>query len=165
MFTPHQVSHVRYQVSCVTCHGHMSRVTCQVSCVRCHMSYKVVKLVSGGSVINGAYPVQFSEDEQKPKPFFAHPLNSQTLNKESCCCGPSNFLANNSFSIDIPISATLKDTPTQPLVFHRGCLHLFVSSWGAQVFPTMKHATKVATSSDSGALMFDLSCMRMKFFV
>ena len=53
---------------------HMSRVICHVSCVRCQVSgvtcqvsdffnfkflffYKVVGLVGGGSVINGAYPV------------------------------------------------------------------------------------------------------------
>ena len=48
----------------VTCH--MLRVMCQLSRVRCHMSHiiilffyldKVVELVGGGSVINGAYPV------------------------------------------------------------------------------------------------------------
>ena len=45
----------------LTCH--MSRVTCHGSCVTCPMScftyHKVVKLVSGGSVINRAYPIQF----------------------------------------------------------------------------------------------------------
>ena len=58
MFTPPNVSHV-------TCH--MSRVTCHVSRVTCHLSHynffffldKVVKLIGGGCVINGAYPVQF----------------------------------------------------------------------------------------------------------
>ena len=48
----------------VTCH--VSHVTCHVSRVTCHNffspSYKVVKLISGGSVINGAYPVQFFFD-------------------------------------------------------------------------------------------------------
>ena len=53
---------------------HVSRFTCHMSCVMCHLShvtffpfffwslkifYKVVELVGGGSVINGAYPVQF----------------------------------------------------------------------------------------------------------
>ena len=48
-------------LSCVTCH--VSHVTCHVSHVTCHMSHvkkkfdKVVELVGGGSVINGAYPV------------------------------------------------------------------------------------------------------------
>ena len=45
----------------------MSPVTCHMSHVTCHRSHvcffwgvgKVVKLVIGGSVINGAYPVQF----------------------------------------------------------------------------------------------------------
>ena len=43
----------------------MSGVRCQVSCVRCQVSHfllfsdKVVELVVGGSVINGAYPVNF----------------------------------------------------------------------------------------------------------
>ena len=58
-------------MSRVTCS--MSRVTCHVSHDTCHMSHLVfvflllvniiffdkrVKLVSGGSVINGAYPVE-----------------------------------------------------------------------------------------------------------
>ena len=46
---------------------HMSGGRCQVSCVRCQVShffilfplYKVVELVSAGSVINGAYPISF----------------------------------------------------------------------------------------------------------
>ena len=67
------MSGVRCHVSGVTCQ--VSRVTCQVSRVRCHVShvryqvshamciyiyiyifffYKMVELVSGGSVINGA---------------------------------------------------------------------------------------------------------------
>ena len=55
---------VACQVSGVRCH--MSGVACQVSGVTCHMShfilflflfYKVVKLVVGGSVINGANPL------------------------------------------------------------------------------------------------------------
>ena len=46
----------------------MSGVRCQLIGVKCHMSgvachvffsHKVVKLVGGGSVINGAYPVYF----------------------------------------------------------------------------------------------------------
>ena len=53
-------------MSCVMCQ--VSGVTCQVSRVRCLVShiffyfiffYKVVGLVGGGSVINGAYPVKF----------------------------------------------------------------------------------------------------------
>ena len=55
-------------VSCVMCH--VSYVTCHVSHITCHMSHvtiffflffsdKVVKLIGGGSVINGAYPVLF----------------------------------------------------------------------------------------------------------
>ena len=58
------VSRVTCQVSCVTCH--VSHVMCHMSCVTCNIfccynfffsSDKVVKLVGGGSVINGAYPV------------------------------------------------------------------------------------------------------------
>ena len=56
-------------MSCVTCHVpnvmcHLSRVTCQMS-KKLHFFYpekkldKAVELVGGGSVINGAYPVQF----------------------------------------------------------------------------------------------------------
>ena len=51
---------------CVTCH--VSHVTCQMSCVMCQVSHvpcnifcffldKRAELVSGGSVINRAYPV------------------------------------------------------------------------------------------------------------
>ena len=58
MFTSHHLSHIRCPVS---------GVRCQVSGVRCKVSFyfyffssdKVVELVGGGSVINGAYPVQF----------------------------------------------------------------------------------------------------------
>ena len=60
-------------VSCVTCH--VSRIMCHVSSFTCHMSHftckrrkkkkkKMVKLVGGGSVINGAYPVQFIHPRQ-----------------------------------------------------------------------------------------------------
>ena len=53
------MSHVACHVSCVTCH--ISRVPCHVSHVTCHFFflffYKVLKLIGGGSVINGAYPV------------------------------------------------------------------------------------------------------------
>ena len=55
------MSHVTCHMSRVRCH--VSGIMCQVSCVRCHMSIffpdKVVELVSLGSVINGAYLVQF----------------------------------------------------------------------------------------------------------
>ena len=50
-----------FYVSHVMCH--MSGDMCHMSCVTCHMSHvnffldNVVKLVSGGYVINGAYPV------------------------------------------------------------------------------------------------------------
>ena len=37
-----------YHVSCVACH---------ISHVTCHKCYNVVKLVNGGFIINGAYPV------------------------------------------------------------------------------------------------------------
>ena len=48
---------------------HMSGITCHVSCFMCHMSTificfitsdKVVGVVVGGSVINGAYTILFS---------------------------------------------------------------------------------------------------------
>ena len=64
MFTPKKC-----HVSHVTCH--VSRVTCHMSHVTCHLIFlkfnfiliffldKVVKLIVGGSIINGAYPVQF----------------------------------------------------------------------------------------------------------
>ena len=60
------MSRVMCHVSCVTCH--MSRVTCHVSHVTCHMSHlfiffffpdKVVELIGGRSVINGATPSSF----------------------------------------------------------------------------------------------------------
>ena len=47
----HLPPRVTYQMSHVTCH--MSRVTCHVSHVKGIFFYKVVKLVNGGSVING----------------------------------------------------------------------------------------------------------------
>ena len=64
-----QMSRVMCHVSRVTCHVsdvmcHVSGVTCQVSGVSCFFCFfvvvfldKVVELVGGGSVINGAYPV------------------------------------------------------------------------------------------------------------
>ena len=62
MVTHPNVSRVTCHVSHVMCH--VSRVTCHVSHVTCNFfsfffSDKVVKLIGGGSVINGAYPVQF----------------------------------------------------------------------------------------------------------
>ena len=56
-----QVTHVTCHVSRVT--WHMSRVTCHMARVLCHNFFlfkffleKEVKLVGGGSVINGATP-------------------------------------------------------------------------------------------------------------
>ena len=54
------MSHVVCHMSGVT--GHMTNVTYHMTGVRCHMSCyifvdKVVELVGGRSVINGAYPV------------------------------------------------------------------------------------------------------------
>ena len=55
---------ISHKVSCVTCH--MSRVMCHMSTVTCHRSSvmshllpfkKMVEVVGGGFVINGAYPV------------------------------------------------------------------------------------------------------------
>ena len=71
IFTPCHVSHVTYHMSHVICQ--VSGVTCHVSGVLCHVSHcfcvcvcvcvfwgwgdKVLELVGGGSVINGAYTV------------------------------------------------------------------------------------------------------------
>ena len=49
-------------IPCVTCH--VTCVTCHVTCVTCQVShifhfFKVVKLDSGGSVINGATQPSF----------------------------------------------------------------------------------------------------------
>ena len=65
MFTPHNMSHVTCHMSYVICH--MSTVMCHMSCVTCPIYFvifiyffyldKVVKLIRGVSVINGAYPV------------------------------------------------------------------------------------------------------------
>ena len=52
MFTPHNASHVIGQVSDVR--YPVSAVRCQV-----YFFYKVLVLVIGGSVINGAYPIYF----------------------------------------------------------------------------------------------------------
>ena len=54
------MSYVTCHMSCFMCH--VSHVTCHMSCVMCHFfPVKVVKLIGGGSVINGAYFVQFSK--------------------------------------------------------------------------------------------------------
>ena len=65
MFTP-QICPMSCVMCHVTCHVtcHVSHVMCHVSRVTCHnlfffFSDKVLKLIGGGSVINGAYPVQF----------------------------------------------------------------------------------------------------------
>ena len=82
MFTQHYMSFVTFQVSGIRCQVSCVGVRCQVSGVRCQLSHivffylikmkiiksklnilrkmdKVVQRVSGGSVISGAYPVQF----------------------------------------------------------------------------------------------------------
>ena len=52
----YQTSHVTCHVTCVMCN--VSSVTCQVSgLIIIFFSYTVVRIVVGGSVINGAYPV------------------------------------------------------------------------------------------------------------
>ena len=55
------MSHITCPVSRVMCH--MIRVTCHMSCVTCNLVlfifYKVLKLIGGGSVVNGAYPSSF----------------------------------------------------------------------------------------------------------
>ena len=64
-------SHTMCHTSRVTCH--MSRVTCHLSPVTCNFFFsnlkkkldKVVELVGGVSVINGAYPVKFNIDMGK----------------------------------------------------------------------------------------------------
>ena len=62
--------------------SHVSRVTCHVSHVMCHMSQfcwgwgdKVVELVCGGSIINGASPSSFLLVPQEP-------LHQQRFNHE-----------------------------------------------------------------------------------
>ena len=58
------VSYVTCHVSGVMCH--MSHVTYPISCFTCFfvvVFFKVLKLVDGGSVINGAYPVRFEKVE------------------------------------------------------------------------------------------------------
>ena len=67
-------------MSCVTCH--MSCVTCQVSHVKKNNFFfdNVVELVNGGSVINGAYPVQFSSS------YCLHCLNSLAFGFVSIFC-------------------------------------------------------------------------------
>ena len=70
---------------------HMSRVTCHVSHVACHMSHvtchiffdKVVNHIGGGSVINGAYPVQFSCQRQ----IAIRQLAAQQANNRKCSLG------------------------------------------------------------------------------
>ena len=67
------MSHVACHMSHVMCH--VSSVKCHVSHVTCHMSLffspdKVVKLISGGFVINGAYRVYFYQAYTLPLIFF-----------------------------------------------------------------------------------------------
>ena len=69
------LSYVICHMSYVICHMSLSYVICHMSYVICHMPYvtrhvshvkpkniyKVVELVGGGSVINGAYPIQLAD--------------------------------------------------------------------------------------------------------
>ena len=60
MFTPSMC-----HMSCVMCH--VSCISCQVSIIKFFFgffSYKVVELIGGRSVINGAYPVQFKYSDK-----------------------------------------------------------------------------------------------------
>ena len=61
------VSHILCHVSCVACH--VSHVTCQMS----HFFDRVVKLVSGGSVINGATPFSSSIEAVLPLVWLSLP--------------------------------------------------------------------------------------------
>ena len=80
MFTPNYGLHVMCHVSCVLCQ--VSGVRCNMSQVTCHVSYvtcpasliflfniflgvKVEELVNGGSLIQGAYPVQFDLEKRQ----------------------------------------------------------------------------------------------------
>ena len=64
----HHLSHVMFHVPCVICHVspvtcHVSQVTCtktktNIIYIFCFFFYKLVELVVGRLVINGAYPVQ-----------------------------------------------------------------------------------------------------------
>ena len=101
MFNPLNMSRVTCHVSCVMCHVshvtcHMSHVTCHMSHVMCHMSQfflfffyniffldKMVKLICGGSVINGAYPVQFLHSWEQNiyfKNILLGPLTEKAVN-------------------------------------------------------------------------------------
>ena len=61
MFTPNLMSYVTCKVSHAMCH--VSHVTCHGQLVPFFLLlfYKVVDLIGGGSVINGAFPIQFIE--------------------------------------------------------------------------------------------------------
>ena len=59
MFTPHNMSHVMC---------HVSHVTFHMSCVTCHFFFdNMVKLMGGGLVLNGVYPIQFISVVEKFK--------------------------------------------------------------------------------------------------
>ena len=91
------MSQVMCHMSCVTCH--VSHVTCHMSHVIYYMSHvffslffllfldKMVGLVGGGSVINGAYPVQFSLQINTFKDYNCYILSALCL-----CTEPLGFL-------------------------------------------------------------------------
>ena len=86
---------------------HTSRFTCHVSIVTCHMSHinliffffffdKVVKLIGGGSVINGAYPSSLFYERRLYLLTFRH-SSAQKATEERCLL---NFLAEQTKSYD-----------------------------------------------------------------
>ena len=74
----------------------------------------------------------------------AHPPHSQTINqKRKLCCCSQDFL----------MSASLKGTRKQPLVFHRGGINAFQKYWGKQhafFLSTLKNFTEVAALAAYG---------------
>ena len=75
--------HIRSKKVFVTLWCHVSHVRCHVSHVTCHITdvmcffcffYKVLKLVSRGSVINGAYPLSSKDISAKLLVFLWFPL-------------------------------------------------------------------------------------------
>ena len=78
------VSRVMCHVSCVTCH--VLRVTCHVSIFLIFFLDKVVNLIGGGSVINGAYPVQFTILTRKTQNTYILREKSSDLNQCVTMC-------------------------------------------------------------------------------
>ena len=94
MFTPHHVSHITSHMLHVRCH--VSHITFDMSFFPSPFFRQMVELFGGGSVINGAYPVQFkthrklfqTEESEDVGSFPAAPPSLPMVGK---FCHPSKY--------------------------------------------------------------------------